>query len=174
MRLVLLSSLLLTLLAGCRPAPEEGAFEGPGWSEEEGFLVEADQLLVGLTYLQVRNAPEPGNRFGELANTIGEGIYASEPEGWVGAAFRNQGKLHWWTMTVWESEEAMVDWMVSEHHGQAMQEIGDVAIRAKSTNVWRPVDELPMSWDEATSIIDGLDWYTHPKMSQEDQQDPPD
>ena len=62
MRLVLLSSLLLTLLAGCRPAPEEGAFEGPGWSEEEGFLVEADQLLVGLTYLQVRNAPEPGNQ----------------------------------------------------------------------------------------------------------------
>jgi len=146
-------SLLPVLLVACGPRVEEGELEGPGVDEEGRITVDADELLVGLTHLQVKNAPKPGKRFGELAEAIGNHLFDTEPEGWVGAAFRNEGRLNWWTMTVWESEEALMDFVVSEPHVTAMAEMGDISVGGETRTLWLPTEELPVEWDRALDLL---------------------
>ncbi|MEZ4322220.1 MAG: hypothetical protein R3F61_32405 [Myxococcota bacterium] len=143
-------TILLALAVGCAPSIEEGAFEGPGFDSETGELtVGGDELLVALTHLQVKNAPGPGGRFGDHAQGIGEWLYTEEPEGWVGAAFRNEGRLNWWTMTVWESEEAMLAFVTSDIHGAAMADLTDISVGAESRSDWMPREDLPLAWTDA-------------------------
>ena len=157
---------LVPVLVACTPKVEEGPLEGPG-VEGDRIVVEAEELLVGLTHLQVRNAPGPGKRFGDLADAIGTHLFENEPAGWVGAAFRNEGKLNWWTMTVWESEEALMDFVVSPVHAEAMGAFDDVSVGGETRSLWLPTEELPMSWDRALRLLKedpdtvygDSDWY---------------
>jgi len=144
---------LLPALIACSPKVEEGPLEGPGVDDDGRITVEADELLVGLTHLQVRNAPKPGKRFGELADAIGNHLFETEPEGWVGAAFRNEGRLNWWTMTVWTSEEALLDFVVSKPHSTAMSEFDDVSVGGETRVLWIATEELPMAWDDALDLL---------------------
>ena len=153
--------------AGC-PQENAGQLEGPGFDEDTGaFLGDDGDYVVGLTYLRVRNAPGPGNRFGELATACGNNLFETEPDGWLGASFYSVGKLEQRTMTVWESEEAMLDWVTSPVHTEAMLEIGDVSSEAKATVLDLTEADLPLSWEEALPIYDDLPWYQHSKMRSE-------
>ncbi|MEZ4240940.1 MAG: hypothetical protein R3F59_33235 [Myxococcota bacterium] len=146
--------LVAAVLVACAPKVEESALEGPGVDEAGRIAVDAEELLVGLTHLQVRNAPKPGKRFGELASSVGGGLFEDEPEGWVGAAFRSEGKLEQWTMTVWESEEALMAFVVSERHAAAMAEFGDVAVGGETRSLWLPTGELPLTWERAMQLLE--------------------
>ena len=168
MRSSLLALALLPVLAGCSLEPEESPLSGPGFEEDTGaFLGEEGDYVIALTYLKVRNAPGPGDRFGELATDAATNLFETEPEGWLGAGFRNIGRLQQFTMTAWESEEAMLEWVVSPVHVQAMTEIGDVSSEAKSTVLDVTEAELPFSWEEAVPVYDTLDCYQHPRMRSE-------
>ena len=138
---------------GCgAPEVEISPFEGPGYDAETGLISPQDEYLVGLTHLRVRNLPGPGKRFGEHADAVATWLFENEPEGWVGASFRNVGKLDWWTMTVWESEEAQIAFIMSDVHADAMGALSDVARGAESRSLWVPAAEVPPDWDVA------LDW----------------
>lgn len=148
------AAVLAVTLVGCTPEVVEGPLEGPGLEEETGeLIVEGEQFLVALTHLQVKNAPGPGGRFGDHANAIGTWLFENEPEGWVGAAFRNRGQLNWWTMTVWESEEAMHEFVLSDLHAAAMADLSSVSVGAESMHKWMDREELPLAWSTALEIL---------------------
>jgi hypothetical protein len=140
------------LSVACSKEPEIQPFAGPGWDDELGLLEPQDEYLVGITHLRVINLPGPGKRFGEHAEAVANFLYDNEPEGWVGASFRNVGQLEWWTLTVWESEEAQLEFVVGEVHAAAMADLTEVAKWAESRSLWVTAEEIPPAWDVA------LDW----------------
>lgn len=159
-RLLTLST-LCSLGACADPAPETTPFEGPGFDATTGLIEPVDgPLIVALTQLDVHNAPGPGKRFGAYAQSIGDYLYGSDPAipGFVGGSFRNVGKLHWWTMTVWRDEASMMDFVLSEPHVLAMGEISELAARARSTHTEISTDDLPYEWDVALDVLEPLDW----------------
>lgn len=141
---------LMSAIAACTPEPRETPLAGPGFDESTGDLLrDQPEFLVALTYLEVRNAPGPGGRFGDHASAVGEHLFDTEPDGWLGAGFRNVGRLQWWTMTVWESEDAMMDFVVSEPHASAMLDINEVSRGAVSRALWMDAADLPLAWSDA-------------------------
>lgn len=147
-------------LAACGPgAPVETPFEGPGLDPATGRLVAQEApLIVGITELHVKNAPGPGKRFGEHADAVGTWVFEEEPDGFVGGSFRNVGKLQWWTMTVWTSEEAMTAFVLSDVHVDAMMSLTDVAAAARSTHVEIEAGAEPPSWEWALDQLEATDW----------------
>lgn len=141
------------VVAGCSPEVVEGAFEGPGIDPETGAMNVEGDLLLALTHLQVKNAPGPGKTFGDHANAVGTYLFTEEPPGWLGAGFRNVGKLNWWTMTVWTDEDAELDFVVSEPHASAMLDFADIVVGGESRSVVLPASELPMDWDGALDLL---------------------
>ncbi|MBX2797625.1 MAG: hypothetical protein KTR31_08155 [Myxococcales bacterium] len=133
---------------------EESPLSGPGFDELSGDLLGThDTYLVGLTHLQVKNAPGPGGRFGDHANAVANHLFEEEPEGWLGAGFRNVGRLQQWTMTVWEDEEAMLDFVTSDPHLAAMADITDISAGAVSRSLELESSALPLPWDEALALL---------------------
>lgn len=148
------------LLAGCSQEPEIQPFQGPdGVATLE---TEADEVLWIVTHLRVRNAPGPGGRFGDHANAVGNDLYDNPRPGWLGASFRNIGRLDWWTMTAWESEEAMLDWVVSEPHASAMAAFTDVATSGENRWEVRPTADGVLDWDTALVLLEDPDFAYAP------------
>lgn len=143
------------LAIGCAtPEPEETPLEGPGFDEVTGALMApGEAFTVVVTHLQVRNLPGPGGRFGELADEVGTDLFETEPPGFVGAAFRNVGRLNWWTMTVWDTEYDMLSWAVQEPHATAMAEFRDITTGGENTKLLMTPDELPLAWDDALELL---------------------
>lgn len=137
--------LVFALLAACTPEAEVLPFQGPAGTTT--LETTQTEVLVGMTHLRVRNLPGPGKRFGEHANAVAGWLYDNEPEGWLGASFRNVGQLDWWTMTVWESEEAMLAFVLSDVHLAAMADLENVSASAESRHEWMPAEAGPPSWD---------------------------
>lgn len=156
-------TVLAALCLACSPEPEISPFEGPGFDSEANALKSAKDspYVVALTWLQVKNAPGPGGRFGEHANAAGTSLFEEGLEGFVGVSFRNIGRLNWWTMTVWEDEASMAAWVYSGVHLEAIEAFPDVAANARKAVVERDADEVPMDWDEALSILDAQEDYVY-------------
>ena len=146
--------LMVGCMVACTKEVVEEPLSGPGFDEATGaFISEGDQFWVGLTHMQVKNAPGPGGRFGDHASAVGNHLYETEPEGWLGAAFRNRGQLNWWTMTVWASEEDLTAFVISEPHVSAMVAFDDVAKGGQTRVLVVEPSELPMSWDRAMELL---------------------
>jgi len=142
----------LFLLIACSPSVEILPFAGPDGTST--VVTDRTEVLVATTHLQVRNAPGPGRRFGDHADAVATHLYDNQPEGWLGSGFRNKGQLHWWTLSVWESEEAMNAFVLSEPHVTAMSALTDVAAAAWSRAEWMPTEDAPPSWE---SIVERLE-----------------
>ncbi|MEM6928428.1 MAG: hypothetical protein AAF602_15950 [Myxococcota bacterium] len=160
--------LVLGGLACAPPVPEESPLEGPGFDPVTGALTaEGESFVVALTHLQVRNLPGPGRRFGDHAQTIGNYLFEEEPAGWLGAAFRNVGRLDWWTITVWDSEQAMLEFVVSPPHAYAMAEFSDITVGGESRSIEIGPEALPIPWSDALGqllsepdfVHGDSDWY---------------
>lgn len=146
----------LLFMAACSSSPETTPFEG-----RDGAITletEVDEVLWIVTHLRVRNAPGPGGRFGDHANAVGNDMFENPRAGWLGASFRNVGKLDWWTLTAWESEESMLQWVVSEPHASAMSAFTDVAAAGENSWSWRPTSEGVMDWDAALALLENPDF----------------
>lgn len=147
-------TMVLAMVGCATPEPEESPLAGPGFDEVTGVATfEQDTVYVGLTHLQVRNAPGPGSTFGAHADAVGNHLFVDQPEGWLGAAFRNVGRLNWWTITVWEDEVAMLEFVISEPHASAMADFGDIVVGGESRSLEMPASEIPLSWDRALEML---------------------
>ena len=142
----------LVLLFACSPSVEIAPFAGPDGATT--VVTDQAQVLVATTHLQVRNAPGPGGRFGDHADAVANHLYDTNPDGWLGSGFRNEGQLHWWTLSVWESEEAMNAFVVSEPHVSAMAALTDVAVAAWSRAEWMPPEDAPPSWERIVEQLE--------------------
>lgn len=155
----MMSLSIAVLFLGCSQQPEVQPFEGP--EGVVGLETDAEEVLWIVTHLRVRNAPGPGGRFGELATAVGNDLYETPRQGWLGASFRNVGRLDWWTMTAWESEEDMLAWIGSEHHATAMREFTDVASAGENVWIRKPASAGVLGWDEALEALEEPDYaYT--------------
>lgn len=73
-----------------------------------------------------------------------------ETPGAIGYAMRAQMfALHFWTLSVWDNDKALMEFVSRIPHGEAMQKI---APYMGKTNFWRwklPSVEIPPRWDDA-------------------------
>jgi hypothetical protein len=74
----------------------------------------------------------------------------AETPGAIGYGMRAQFlKLHFWTLSVWDNDKALMEFVAKVPHGEAMQQI---APYMDKTDFWRwklPSAEIPPRWDDA-------------------------
>lgn len=153
--------LALTLaLGGC--AAEDGFFwsplEGPGYDAETGLTFEPapDQtFVVAATYLSVSRQGK--GLFRERMQGIQAELDAG-PDGLV--AYATGGRLvgrEYRTVTVWESEDDMMAFVLGEAHAQAMVDGGDIRDPDKGARVVRweiDPDALPLDMADVQARTD--------------------
>jgi hypothetical protein len=142
----------------CSPQPEVRPFEGPGVDDDGELLAPHDgEYAVGVTFLHVKNAVGPGQRFGDLTQRIGEYLLGDDPpEGFVGVSFRNVGRLQWWTLTVWEDQASMYGFVASPLHLEAVAITPEVSQDYFVSHRLAPAEEVPPSWDDALLHLEEL------------------
>ena len=140
--------------AGCDLAQP---FEGPGYSLSEGLLSEAPgPFVVGTTWIVLSDDPEAQPTFDKHMSAMIDVV--DDAKGLVGKSLSQPiGTEGYRTLTVWESEEDMLAWVVGETHAAAMSDMADLAKDGKTTSWTMTRDELaaaPPSWDEAKQRLD--------------------
>lgn len=156
-----LGLLALSTLSACAYT-EDGwvfqPFQGPGYTLEEGLVLETDAdttYIAAATYLPV--ARDQVSLFDDRMAPIIDEMEAG-PEGLVGYSLGQKmvGK-EYRTLTVWEDEEAMVQWAMSEHHLAAIGDAGRIRDPDKTPLivVWEvSPDALPVDWAEVMERTD--------------------
>lgn len=152
----LLSPALLTLLSGCQYAHDGWAFrpfEGPGYDLSEGLSsdIPADQpLVLASTYLPVIGIRDARKLFDTRMEDIQTELDAA-PEGLVGYSLASKlfGQDAYRTITVWESEDAMYEFVTGDAHSRAMADMGDIAVPGESLMLVTTIQPsaLPPAWD---------------------------
>lgn len=146
MRLFLLSFLLP--IGACTI---HSSFSGPGW--DDALLTDAPGPFLAVA-THTRPVRETSDRFDEHVTAIAEQL-ETQP-GLVGSSFR--GRLFGrevWTLTVWEDEESVVEFVTSGAHLEAM---GDsVVIEGIETVEWDIAPtEMPPTWNDVDEHLDAL------------------
>src|SRR5688572_32972024 len=120
---------ILAVVVASSACLEIGApFEGPAF--ENGGQLKADvpdgTYLVSSTWLDVKNTPEAEAKFTELMNPLQEQL-KTQP-GLLGYSLQLQlfSNAGYRTLTIWENEEAMLNYVVSENHANAMAAADEV------------------------------------------------
>lgn len=130
-------------------------FEGPGFSDGALTSDHAGPFLVAGTY--ARPYGDQTDAFDDHVAAIQESLDAMDEEsGLIGYSLRGEiGGRDRWTLTVWTSEEAMMDFVVSDVHLAAMS-AADVLLEDASFAHWEEPDAtaLPPEWD---LVLDQLD-----------------
>ncbi|MEN0066579.1 MAG: hypothetical protein AAGA48_30880 [Myxococcota bacterium] len=134
-----------------------GTFEGPGY--EDGTLVtEAEGPFVAVATYARRAAGERG-RFNGYVSDISTQLDGTV--GLVGYALRGElpGR-EVWTITVWEDEAAMMDFVTSGAHLTAMGSANEVVAEFDSAMFEVDADDLPLDW---STILERLDEAPEPR-----------
>jgi heme-degrading monooxygenase HmoA len=148
------SVLALSGLAGCAL---EMPFEGPGYVLGEGLVGEPrDSYIAATTDLILGDDPGAQAAFDTHVAAMKEAII--DQPGFVGMSlgtviFGNSQR----TLTVWESEEAMLAWVVSDTHIAAMEAFAadGMADPASKVAQWTlTADEMPPTWAQAREHIE--------------------
>jgi hypothetical protein len=130
-------------------------FEGPGFSLGEGLTTDAPgPFLAATTHLTLKGSPEAQQRFDSLMSTMSEDL--PEWPGLVGASLAT-GPEGYRTLTVWEDEVAMLGWITSPGHVDAMAAAPDIIDRGRTTHWTMTREQLvdgPPSWDDAKARLD--------------------
>lgn len=123
--------------------PFNGAGVDPMTHELRPF---ASPVIASATYIRIRE--ENRARFNELVAPI-MGQLATQ-EGLVGVSLAISGSCaSARTLTIWESSEAMVGFMVSPNHAAAMAASSEVALPGSTVVNWQANTTADASWDEA-------------------------
>ncbi|MEO0601823.1 MAG: antibiotic biosynthesis monooxygenase [Myxococcota bacterium] len=139
---------LVTLFAWACVA--SGPFSGPGF--QDGALVnEADGPYFAVA---TRAIIASGQRsaFNEHVGRIRDQL--EETEGCIGYELRGRvpGR-EVWTLTVWESEDAMLAFMTSGAHAEAMRTATELVAEFDSAAFEVEEDDLPVAWDRVEEAL---------------------
>jgi heme-degrading monooxygenase HmoA len=150
-----LALVVLASSVGCELAQP---FEGPGFSLGEGLTTEAPgPFLAATTHLTLKDGAGVQQRFDALMSTMSDAL--PETTGLVGVSLA-QGTEGYRTLTVWEDEAAMLGWVTSPAHTDAMAAAPDLIDEGKTTHWTMTRDELlagPPSWDDAKARLEAQD-----------------
>lgn len=69
-------------------------------------------------------------------------------EGWIDGAVKRDADQAFWTMTVWEGEDAMLAYLSSGAHGAALPRLSDLAVEASVVR-WASEETALPTWSEA-------------------------
>lgn len=173
MKLSLSISLLALILIACggeeepppvmmtpQPLCERGELEddlsmigqpaGPAVDPSTGLLKAppAEGWVVSSTYLRLKSEPAAMARFGELMGPIQQAL-ATQP-GLLAIEFGSSmscGTAR--TFSVWESEEAMFEFVAGPAHGAARAAVGEVSRGGSIVTHWTTARADQSTWDEA-------------------------
>ncbi|MEL6715824.1 MAG: antibiotic biosynthesis monooxygenase [Planctomycetota bacterium] len=128
-------------------------FRGPGYSSRDGVTVDAPPggLVVALTEgVLDRSRRRP---FDRAIRDVDRGM-ASQP-GLVGYALRKElFGSRVWTMSVWESEEALRRFVRSGLHRDAMQRGGEATLEFRYHSFRAQPGEFPVPWERAIGLLE--------------------
>ncbi|MEL6607194.1 MAG: hypothetical protein AAFP88_03020 [Bacteroidota bacterium] len=147
-RLLFLSTVTVSLLAGCAI--------GPPFRTQSALqsFQDDDLVVVGLTKA-VRGKDARKNRlFWNNTKAVIDSLKRGEHPGLLGHAVRVEilGKASW-TMTVWKDEESLNNFVRSPIHQKAIRE-GFAALQdANFARVKRALKDIPLSWAEVEAIL---------------------
>jgi heme-degrading monooxygenase HmoA len=136
----------------------EQPFEGPGYSLGDGILTDAEgPFVASTTMLILADGDLPKQTFDKHMAVLSEKI-KTQP-GLIGVSLALPiGSEGYRTLTVWENEEAMLGWVISDEHGAAMDEMADKSKEGSAVTSWvMERDELeagPPSWEDARKRLD--------------------
>ncbi len=109
-------------------------------------------LIVSITYAKTEEKSEKNKSFWKNVNSIKDNI--KENSGLIGISiskkiFGNEA----WTMTVWETEEDLENFIVSKRHSQAIDESEEALATSKFARLKMKHKDIPLPWDEAVKIL---------------------
>jgi hypothetical protein len=146
-------------LAGGPPnMPTAPVLVGPGVDPTTGQLIPptSGEYFVSTTYLSIRGTPEAQQRFGMLMGPMLEDLPSRmSPEGGLVAmglatsASCGTGR----TLTVWRDEAAMLDFVASPAHIQAMTAVTEISTGHSVAIHWTTADASSIDWDDAASRL---------------------
>ena len=110
--------------------------------------------IVATTYLRLQNTAESQTTFGELMGPI-QGLLMAPDSGLMGLSFTSSASCNTTrTLSVWESEEAMMKFVVSEAHLSAIGRVAEVSRGGSITEKWKVSDFDKMSWEAVVAKLD--------------------
>ncbi len=156
MRTLSLRSLLtiLALAAATSTSCVVGTnFRGPGYDPQRGVIAPGagEQVVMSLTTATLHSAKR--DAFDEHIDTIMGSM--DEQPGLIGWSMRTRALGNEvWTMSIWENEDAFLEFVVSDLHENARQ-AGLPAIKTFRSDYF-PIEtaEVPVSWDRALAMWD--------------------
>lgn len=126
--------------------------EGPGF-DPDGTLVSAHEGPFVVAVTHARSAAGQQDAFAAHVDAITAAI-ALAP-GFVGSSLRGHrpGRDNW-TLSIWESEEAMDEFVLTGPHLAAMSEAGLVLEEAGFAHFEAEASELPPTWEDALQALE--------------------
>jgi len=153
----------LAFVGGCEYASPNGdvaqPFEGPGFSLADGLTAavpDSGEFIVAATRLVVADGDEPIALFNDHMTALLAAL-AEGPPGLVGFSVRQNlfSRGGYRTMSVWESQDAMWAFVLSDAHFAAVEDADRIG--AEGTKVVQytiPATELPPRWDTVIEKTD--------------------
>lgn len=152
------SVVTLALMTACTGCYLEQPFEGPGYSLGDGLTTDAaGPFVVSTTSLVLADGDEAKRAFDGHMAVLTEQI-KTQP-GLVGFSLALPiGSEGYRTLSVWESEDAVLEWVVSDAHAAAMDDMADKSKPESAVMSWsmtrEELEEGPPSWEDARARLD--------------------
>lgn len=143
------------------PAGPGWALAGPGVDPATGELLPFDQPVVAsTTYLRLRSEVSSQQRFGQLMGPIQETLGTAPGLLAIGLATSDAcGTAR--TLTIWESEDAMLGFVTSEAHVAAVQAVSEVSRGGSVVTHWSASDTSAAGPDEALRQLAAYDGFEY-------------
>ena len=122
-------------------------WNGPAVNTETGQPVIPAGSIVATTYLQLRPDPTSQRTFGEVGGRVFDALFTSRGLLAVATVTSNQCAVAR-TITVWESEEAMIGFVTSEAHSEAMLRVGEMSRGGSITTSFIANASVDVAWPE--------------------------
>jgi len=128
---------------------------GPGVDPETGELKPppAAGYIVSSTYLRLKSKPGEFQRFGELMGPIQQAL-AEQPGLLALQLSTSDSCSSARTLAVWESADAMYEFVTSPAHMAAVDAVGEVSRGGSIVTSWRASQTGEATWDEAVRKLD--------------------
>jgi heme-degrading monooxygenase HmoA len=117
-------------------------------------------VVVGITHVILGDDAEKNDIFWEYTNLVVDNL--GENTGYLGHRLRKRLFANdAWTMTVWETEENLDDFVSSETHRSAIQKGLPAVAEARFVRFTVEASRVPVAWDEVEQIMaeKGRDMY---------------
>lgn len=132
----------------------EQPFSGPGYDNGALTTDAAGPFIVVATHLDVKDDADADAAFSAHMEALQKAL--PEQPGLVGSALSGVplSNDEQRTLSAWESEEAMLAWVVSDVHAKAMQDMATRSEGGRTVSWTLTRDEMPPTWEDARKRLD--------------------